>query len=376
MTEQGMETMQTKYWKASPNAEAFDPAILEAAEYLRSGRLVAFPTETVYGLGANALSTEAVEKIFQAKGRPSDNPLIVHIADPGQLDDLVLEYDAPVKQLIEAFWPGPLTLVLPVRPGAVSPRVTAGLSTIAVRMPDHPLALHLIRAAGCPVAAPSANRSGKPSPTAAEHVRNDLDGRIDGILDGGHSGVGLESTVVEWADGKVWILRPGGITPEDIRRLGLAVELDASLQSTGGDSSDAASSFDGVKEAGGPTPRSPGMKYRHYAPKGMLSIVQGDNPQKVSAYIQERIDEAKAKGEKTGILAFEEHLPYYRADVVLSCGSQDDLSSAGKLLYDALREFDREGVSYILAEGFREDGLGLAVMNRLHKAAGGRLIHI
>lgn len=357
------EIMQTKYWMANPSAEAADPAIIEAAKYLRSGKLVAFPTETVYGLGADALSTEAVEKIFRAKGRPSDNPLIVHIADPGQLDALVLEYDTSVKKLIEAFWPGPLTLVLPVRPGAVSPRVTAGLSTIAVRMPDHQMALHLIRAAGCPIAAPSANRSGKPSPTTAEHVRNDLDGRIDGILDGGPAGVGLESTVVEWADGKAWILRPGGITPEDIRRLGLAVEVDASLLSIAEGSSDAA-------------PRSPGMKYRHYAPKGTLSIVQGDDSRKVRAYIQERIDEAKAWGEKTGILAFEEHLPHYRADVVLSCGTQDDLSSAGKLLYGALREFDRAGVSYILAEGCREDGLGLAVMNRLQKAAGGRSIHI
>ncbi|MDU2242484.1 MAG: L-threonylcarbamoyladenylate synthase, partial [Paenibacillus sp.] len=191
----------------------------EAAAVLASGGTVAFPTETVYGLGADARNTAAVEEIFAAKGRPSDNPLIVHIADVSQLDGLVTEVNETARRLMEAFWPGPLTLVLPVAEGAVSPRVTAGLSTVGVRMPAHDVALRLIAAAGCPVAAPSANRSGRPSPTLASHVGEDLSGRIDGIVDGGPTGVGLESTVVEAGrDGVVTVLRPGGITAEQLAR--------------------------------------------------------------------------------------------------------------------------------------------------------------
>lgn len=205
-----------------------------AAACIRQGQTVAFPTETVYGLGADARSTAAVEAVFVAKGRPSDNPLIVHIAHRDQLDTLVTEVNDTAEALMAAFWPGPLTLVLPVRPGAVSPRVTAGLDTVAVRMPDHPVALQLIAAAACPVAAPSANRSGRPSPTLAAHVREDLDGRIGGIVDGGPTGVGVESTVVQVGDdGTVTILRPGGITAEQLSAVAARVATDPALLAEG-----------------------------------------------------------------------------------------------------------------------------------------------
>lgn len=236
-----------------------------AAACLRQGKTVAFPTETVYGLGADARSTEAVDAVFAAKGRPSDNPLIVHIAHRDQLHELVTEVNETAEALMSAFWPGPLTLVLPVRPGAVSPRVTAGLDTVAVRMPDHPVALPLIAAAACPVAAPSANRSGRPSPTLAAHVREDLDGRIGGIVDGGPTGVGVESTVVQASDdGTVTILRPGGITAEQLFAVAARVATDPALLAEGsaGDSTS-------------PAPRSPGMKYTHYAPAGRCAWWRG-----------------------------------------------------------------------------------------------------
>ncbi len=216
------KTIQWQIDAAAANAGG----LVEAASILRAGGTVAFPTETVYGLGADARSTAAVEQIFIAKGRPADNPLIVHIAELRQLEELVLPYGLLAKRLMERFWPGPLTLVLPVKPGAVSPRVTAGLDTIAVRMPAHPVALALIAAADCPVAAPSANRSGRPSPTLASHVLADLDGRIDGIVDGGAAGVGLESTVVEIDGDAVRILRPGGVTAEALREIAAHVAYD------------------------------------------------------------------------------------------------------------------------------------------------------
>nr|WP_234414248.1 L-threonylcarbamoyladenylate synthase [Paenibacillus sp. CAA11] len=342
-----------------------EEAIAEAAQVLAGGGTVAFPTETVYGLGGDARSTEAVENIFKAKGRPSDNPLIVHIAEESQLAELVTEVNDTARRLMAEFWPGPLTLVLPVRPGAVSPRVTAGLSTVGVRMPDHAVALRLIAAAGCPVAAPSANRSGRPSPTLASHVGEDLDGAIDGIVDGGPTGVGLESTVVECgADGMVTVLRPGGITVEELARVAASVQLDPALESGGGGEAPA-------------RPKAPGMKYTHYAPSGSLRIVMGASQEAVAARIQAELDAANARGEVTGILAFEEHLAkYHGAHTMLSLGSLAAPETAAQRLYAALRQFDEAGATYMLAEACPEEGLGAAVMNRLLKAAGHEVIYV
>ncbi|WMT40716.1 L-threonylcarbamoyladenylate synthase [Paenibacillus sp. D2_2] len=350
---------------AESDLERADEQILEAGRLLAAGGVVAFPTETVYGLGADARNTAAVEAVFAAKGRPSDNPLIVHIADMGQLDGLVTEVNETARRLMEAFWPGPLTLVLPVAEGAVSPRVTAGLSTVGVRMPANDIALRVIAAAGCPVAAPSANLSGRPSPTLASHVGEDLDGRIDGIVDGGPTGVGLESTVAEVGrDGVVTVLRPGGITAEQLARFAAGVRLDAALRQAGGGTNIPAA------------PRAPGMKYAHYAPQGAMHIVSGAAPEAVAAKIQAELDAAAQRGEVTGVLAFDEHIAYYRADLVLSLGSLAALETAAHRLYAALRHFDARGVTYIMAESCSEEGLGSAVMNRLSKAAGHHVIHV
>lgn len=357
------DASKTRWWDVEhPDS---GEAIAEAAAVLASGGTVAFPTETVYGLGADARSTTAVEAIFAAKGRPSDNPLIVHIADMKQLDGLVTEVNETARALMEAYWPGPLTLVLPAAPGAVSPRVTAGLPTVAVRMPAHDVALRLIAAAGCPVAAPSANRSGRPSPTLAQHVSEDLGGAIDGIVDGGPTGVGVESTVAEAGpDGTVTVLRPGGITAEQLARIAPGgVNLDPALQEAGG-----------AQDI--PAPKSPGMKYTHYAPRGTLRIVRGAAPEAVAARIAAELEAAARRGEVTGVLAFDEHLPHFRADCVLSLGSVHALETAAHRLYAALRRFDERGVTYMLAESCPEDGLGAAVMNRLLKAAGHDVIDV
>lgn len=404
----------------------FDAEIAEAARMLRDGGIVAFPTETVYGLGADARNTNAVERVFAAKGRPSDNPLIVHIADMGQLEALVLPYGRTAARLMDAFWPGPLTLVLPVRPGAVSPRVTAGLDTVAVRMPAHPIALRLIEAAGCPIAAPSANRSGRPSPTLAAHVLEDLAGRIDGIVDGGAADVGLESTVVLVEEDCIRILRPGGVTLEALEaaagcevlldedegaavppEAGEAGELQAvqaiapgaseageSLAakaifpeaSEAGDSQDARQASPGLDEAAAPpagaaggsasaAPRSPGMKYTHYAPRGELTLVIGEGAA-VRAYIGRKAAAARAAGCRTGVLTYEEHAGDYDADAVVVCGSLARPEQAAQRLYAALREFDERGIGRIWAEGCPPQGIGLALMNRLAKAAGGRIVRV
>ncbi|MGW9527007.1 L-threonylcarbamoyladenylate synthase [Paenibacillus terrae] len=345
---------------------AVEKGIREAAVLLQAGETVAFPTETVYGLGADARSTEAVESVFAAKGRPSDNPLIVHVSDPAQLDGMVTEVNDTARALMDAFWPGPLTLVLPVMPQALSPRVTAGLDTVGVRMPDHPVALRLIAEAGCPLAAPSANRSGRPSPTLAQHVREDLEGRIGGILDGGPTGVGLESTVVQAGDdGAVTILRPGGVTAEQLAAVARAVELDPALA--------AASPGEDVDS---PAPRSPGMKYTHYAPRGRLSVVQGPSTAEVTGWIRAALAEASARGERTAVLAFDEHAAGYAGERVYTLGRLDALHEAAQRLYGVLRRCDEEGVTYILAEACPPKGLGDAIMNRLLKAAGHRIVRL
>ncbi|MUT65102.1 L-threonylcarbamoyladenylate synthase [Paenibacillus sp. NEAU-GSW1] len=362
--------MTTKQWRiveeqsSEQSADALSEQLAEAAQLLRTGKLVAFPTETVYGIGADARNSDAVSGIFKAKGRPSDNPLIVHIADVSQLNGLVHPYPQLASRLMEQFWPGPLTIVLPVLPDAVSPLVTAGLATVGVRMPDHTAALALIRGAGCPVAAPSANRSGRPSPTTAAHVLEDLDGAISGIVDGGPTGVGLESTVVELTGpNAIRILRPGGITAEQLRHAVPEAEVDAPPPPTESAAAEA--------EA----PRSPGMKYTHYAPRGVMEIVQGDAA-KVAAYIEQQVAAAKSRGEKTGVLAFAERAPQFAADAVLSYGSESQLAQAAQRLYAALRQFDAEGVQRIWAEGCEEQGIGMALMNRLAKAAGNRITQL
>lgn len=368
----------TKYWKADLEGNPQDPAILEAAALIREGKQVAFPTETVYGLGADARNSEAVEGIFTAKGRPSDNPLIVHISDISMLDGLVAQVDAVSRRLAEAFWPGPLTLVLPVRPGAVSPRVTAGLKTVAVRMPDHPVALALIAAAGCPVAAPSANRSGRPSPTLAAHVREDLAGRIAGILDGGATGVGLESTVAEaGSDGRLHVLRPGGVTPAELERatgceVVVAGEHDRAAAAAAGHTAGTGEAETAFR------PKAPGMKYTHYAPRGTLAVVKGLNAEAVTERIMRELEQARLSGERTGVLAPEEHISAYRelADVAVVCGSLQDPGSTARELFHALRRFDEEGAARIFAEAYPEEGIGMAIMNRLRKAAGNRVIHV
>lgn len=380
----------TELWQIDPReADSRHPVIQAAAALLRAGKQVAFPTETVYGLGADAGNTEAVDGIFRAKGRPSDNPLIVHIADRSQLEGLVGPLDETSLRLMDAFWPGPLTLVLPVRPGAVSERVTAGLATVAVRMPDHPVALALIAAAGCPVAAPSANRSGRPSPTRAAHVLGDLGGRVAAIVDGGPTGVGIESTVAELAaDGGVQVLRPGGVSLEALRRAVPGVPVTAAAEWPGGgaDPAAAAAALPGERAsaalrpgAGAPelhAPRSPGMKYAHYAPRGRLTVVRAALPARLMSWIDQDISQAQAAGERTGVLARSERAALYRADVVVSLGADGDAQEVARGLYDALRRFDEAGATYILAEALEEDGLGAAVMNRLRKAAAGRVIDL
>ncbi|MFS0725812.1 L-threonylcarbamoyladenylate synthase [Paenibacillus sp. 1P07SE] len=375
-----------------------ESGLQEAAALLRRGFLIAFPTETVYGLGADASNDKAVARIFEAKGRPADNPLIVHIAEREQMAQLTESCSDLEAELMGAFWPGPLTLVLPVRPGALSPLVTAGLDTVAVRMPDHPVALRLIAAAGCPVAAPSANRSGRPSPTRADHVAEDLGGRIDGLVDGGPTGIGLESTVIQVVDGRIVILRPGGVTAEALSRFAevsrtpdrRAPQLPVTGSSDGSAPQRPATGSADVT-AGGlavpqretassaavepEAPRSPGMKYAHYAPRGEMQLVQGAAV-RMQEYIQSAIDAARARGTVTGVLTYAEHAADYRADVVLAIGSLVELETAAQGLYAALREMDSSGVERIWAEACPAGGIGDALMNRLVKAAGHRVVEV
>ncbi|MFC0296468.1 L-threonylcarbamoyladenylate synthase [Geobacillus jurassicus] len=347
-----VKRLETRVWVVDNivDKQQIYPQIQEAAEWLRAGEVIAFPTETVYGLGADAANTAAVEKIFAAKGRPSDNPLIVHVAHIAQAETVAASIPPVAKTLMERFWPGPLTLVLPKRTGAVSERVTAGLPTVAVRMPDHPLALALIEASGLALAAPSANRSGRPSPTTAAHVLADLDGRIAGVIDGGPTGVGVESTVLDCSGDVPMILRPGGVTKEALMEAIGRVEEAAAL----GDEA---------------APKAPGMKYTHYAPNAPLWIVAGP-----PALLQRLVDESRSEGKTVGVLTTEENRNRYIADVVLPCGTRQALETVASRLYDTLRRFDETNVDLIYSEAFPEEGIGAAIMNRLRKAAGGRVI--
>ena len=322
-----------------------------AGALIRDGALVAFPTETVYGLGANALDADAVRSIFEAKGRPGDNPLIVHISALSQLKPLIAAEPSPMaRALIDACWPGPMTLIFP-KSDAVPPEVTANLDTVAVRFPAHPAARALIDAARRPIAAPSANRSGRPSPTTADHVWEDMAGRIPLILDGGPCDVGLESTVIDMTGEVPRVLRPGGITPERIREICGAVQVDEAVMRP-------------LRE--GERPRSPGMKYRHYAPKGQLTIVKGGE-EDVAGEIRALYDAALAAGRHPLILALEDHLSAYGDRCALSLGK--DAAGMAHALFDALREADALGADALFSEAVPEEGVGLAVMNRLGRAA-------
>ena len=325
---------------------------------LRAGHLVAFPTETVYGLGGDALNPESSKKIYAAKGRPSDNPLIIHIADIKDLEKIVKEIPQSAYQLADVFWPGPLTMILP-KSEEVPYQTTGGLNTVAVRMPSHPVALEFIREAGGYVAAPSANLSGKPSPTKAKYVVQDMDGRIDMIIDGDGVDIGLESTIVDLTGDKPMILRPGYITKEMLDAVLGQVEIDPTLLDS--DS----------KEA----PKAPGMRYRHYAPKGELVLVEG-SPEAVVSYINEQTSLHRQQGEKTGIIGTTEMTGRYEADSVKIAGSRDDETAIARQLYTFLREFDDEDVAYMYAESFAGTGMRQAIMNRLLKAAGHKIIKV
>ena len=338
--------MQTKLWQGDQAAD-----ILEAAQCLLAGELVAFPTETVYGLGANALDERAAQKIYAAKGRPSDNPLIVHIYDKKQLAGLVDELPPQAEALMAAFWPGPLTLVLP-RTDDVPDCVTGGLATVGVRMPAHPAALALLAACDLPLAAPSANTSGKPSPTHAEHVYHDWAGRIAGIIDGGPTTVGLESTVLDLTVEPPVILRPGGVSQEAIEQIIGPVQADTSLKK--------------AKEA----PKAPGMKYKHYAPEASLVICPG-TPVEIARQLKTALAQEKRP---LGLLLSEETaalLPDLPSGVsVRILGRRSQPETLAHELFDALRWFDQQPAEVIYTESFPNEQIGAALMNRLKKAAG------
>lgn len=330
-------------------------AIERAGEILKNGGLVAFPTETVYGLGGDALNPQSARKIYAAKGRPSDNPLIVHICRWEDLGAIVKEIPEAAEKLGRAFWPGPLTMILE-KSKLVPAETTGGLETVAIRMPWDKTALALIQAAGGYVAAPSANISGRPSPTLAKYVREDLGGRIEMILDGGPSCIGLESTIVDLTEEIPAILRPGCITEEMLAGVLGKVEMDSGLSAA----EDSAA------------PKAPGMKYRHYAPKAELTIVDGGESAVVKR-INELLEDAAKKGLRSGVIATDATMGSYHATSVKSAGDRGKEESAARELYRILREFDEEGMDVIYSEAFAESGIGQAVMNRLLKAAGYRI---
>lgn len=332
--------------------------IKAAGDILKDGGLVAFPTETVYGLGADALNPEASKKIYAAKGRPSDNPLIVHISNMKALEKITSEIPENAKKMAEQFWPGPVTMIFP-KSEQVPLETTGGLETVAVRMPNHPIALELIDVGGGYIAAPSANTSGKPSPTKAEHVALDMDGRIPMILDGGAVGIGIESTIVDFSTEIPMILRPGYITPEMIREVIGEVKMDPGL------------SMDNPAAH----PKAPGMKYKHYAPKADLILVNGAQ-EKVIQKINELVSVAQKSGKKTGVIGTDETCGGYQAGIVKSIGTREEEDTIARHLYGILREFDELDVDIIYSESFSTPRIGQAIMNRMLKAAGHQVIEV
>ena len=330
-----------------------------AADILRKGGLVAFPTETVYGLGGDALNPDASRKIYAAKGRPSDNPLIVHIAEFDDMKRVAREVPEQARKLADAFWPGPLTMIV-WKSDAVPEATTGGMQTVAVRMPTHPVALELIRRSGCLIAAPSANTSGRPSPTEAQHVAEDLSGKIAMILDGVPVGIGIESTIIDLTEEKPMILRPGYITPEMLSEvLQEEVVIDPGIIAA-----------DDTRK-----PKAPGMKYKHYAPKAEMIIVDGAQDA-VIAKINELTAAKRAEGKKVAVIATDETKERYDAQVILSMGRRSDEDAIAQHLYKILRECDELEVGEIYSECFQTPRIGQAIMNRLLKAAGHTVIHV
>jgi L-threonylcarbamoyladenylate synthase len=347
----------TLYLKVDPK-QPEPEKIQTAANIIKQGGLVAFPTETVYGLGANAKNGTAISALFAAKKRPVDNPPIIHVADPKQVSELTEEIPKVASALMQRFWPGPLTLVFK-RSSNVPKEAVASLDTIAIRMPNHPVALALIKQSGCPIAAPSANLSGKPSPTSAQHVLDDLNGRIDAVIDGGATSVGVESTVLDLSVEPPMLLRPGGTSLEALREVLGTVVVHPFVASE--------------KEVTLKEARSPGMRHKHYAPKAQVILIEGQQDA-VEKKIRELTKVYRDSGCKVGVLVTAETAGKVEADVVKLMGSRDDLESVARSLFGLLREFDVEGVDVIVAEGVSIEGLGLAVMNRLRKASGYHII--
>lgn len=353
-----METELLNIEKVSPEEKA--AALKKAGEIIREGGLVAFPTETVYGLGADALNAEASAKIYAAKGRPSDNPLIVHIHDVDQVYEIASEVPEAAKKVMEKFWPGPLTVILNKK-SCVPDGTTGGLKTVAIRMPSHPLARDFIRESGRMIAAPSANTSGRPSPTLASHVYEDMQGRIPLILDGGAVGIGIESTIIDMSTDTPTILRPGYITKDMLEEVLPKVNIDPAVT--------------GRTMKKNVVAKAPGMKYRHYAPKADLTVVEGST-EAVVAEINRMAAEKIREGFQVGIIGTKETVDRYQAGDIKSIGTREDERTIASHLYGILREFDDDEVNYIFSEAFAGEGIGSAIMNRLLKAAGHRVIRV
>ncbi len=353
------ESIKTEVIFVDPqHVDSAKDALRRAGEIIREGGLVAFPTETVYGLGGDALNPNASNKIYAAKGRPSDNPLIVHIADMAHLDKIVKKIPEKARQLAKAYWPGPLTMIFE-KADIVPMQTSGGLTTVAVRMPSDPIALELIRQSGGYIAAPSANTSGRPSPTLAQHVIDDLSGKIDMIIDGGQVNIGLESTIVDFTEEIPVILRPGYINQEMLQEVIGEVRVDPAILDHNANK--------------GLRPKAPGMRYRHYAPKCSLTIVEGDGKHVISM-INQLTKEAKAQGRKVGVIATDETKDAYCADEIRDVGSIEDDETIAKNLFEVLREFDDAGVEIAYSESFHTPRMGMAIMNRLLKAAGHQVI--
>ena len=363
-----MELKQTKIKKIDIEdiCKLYENAdIKEAANIIKSGGLVAFPTETVYGLGANALMSEAAKKIYAAKGRPSDNPLIVHISKTEDVNNIAREIPEIFYKLAECFWPGPMTVVLKKR-NIVPNATSGGLDTVAVRLPDNNIARAIIKESGVPIAAPSANTSGRPSPTKASHVLEDMNGKIDMIIDGGTVGIGVESTIVDLTGDIPTLLRPGAITFEMLQEVCTEVDIDPAIEHL---------------LASGEAPKAPGMKYKHYAPKADMKMLRG-NEDSVLDYLKKEILESEIN---TAILTVDEHRAFLEKIIsdnnkenieLLSLGSLKDMKTVAHNLFDVLRKCDELGVSTILSESFDESGIGRAIMNRLKKASGFNIIYL
>ncbi|MCR5283011.1 MAG: threonylcarbamoyl-AMP synthase [Lachnospiraceae bacterium] len=381
---------ETIWWKIG-DPPGQDAILKQAGEILQNGGLVAFPTETVYGLGGDAFNPASSKRIYAAKGRPSDNPLIVHICRLSDLEKTAVSIPKDAYRLAEAFWPGPLTMILK-KTAALPSETTGGLDTVAVRFPSHPLAQALIDAAGGFVAAPSANTSGRPSPTVGKYVYEDLCGRIDMLIDDGQVGLGLESTIVDLTEDHPMILRPGFITETMLRSVLGDVSLDPALlekqkapdldpQKTQ-DQADLKSGMPAHSAHTHTGPKAPGMKYKHYAPKGEVIIFEGDE-EKVSERLLYELQKDQKNGTRSGVILSERMLERLQrgkketlADSVKCLGSSDDTQAMAHMLFRFLREFDDEGIQRIYVRAVAQEGLGLAVMNRLKKAAGGRIISL